>query len=78
MNIWINDVHLQEIAKKALTKCENSIGVQLSTPVFFHGFTIENWIPFFSDSLVIRSICYPRFTTDSKTLMMKYVGWGGK
>ena len=33
-------------------------------------------MPFFSDSLHIRSICYPRFTTDSKTLMMKCVGWG--
>lgn len=42
-----------------------STGVRLSTFVFY-GFSVENWIPFFSHGLVIRSICYPRFTTDSK------------
>ena len=64
-----------KIAKETAGKHVYSSGVHLSVFVSY-GFGKENWMPFFSDSLHIRSICYPRFATDSKTLMMKYVEWG--
>jgi hypothetical protein len=61
-----------KIAKETSGKHVYSSAVHLSEFVSY-GFGKENWMPFFSDSLHIRSICYPRFATDSKTLMMKYV-----
>jgi len=58
-----------KIAKETSGKPVYSNGVHLSVFVSY-GFGKEYWMPFFSDSLHIRSICYPRFATDSKTLMM--------
>jgi hypothetical protein len=70
VNTQVNEV--PKIAKETSGKRVCFSGVHLTVFVSY-GFGVENWMQFFSYSLHIRSICYPRFATDSKTLMMKYV-----